>query len=398
MNGKLYYDDAYIKTFTSYITKQEWDENGSLYVVLEETAFYPTGGGQPHDTGTLNGVEVVNVEEIDGEIRHYITEQIKERAVTGHIDWKRRFDHMQQHTGQHILSAAFIEKFGIPTVAFHLGKEVSTIDIETPELTTEIAQQAEELANEIVFQNRPIDIRWVNEEEAAKLPLRKAPTVKENIRVVIVKDFDYNGCGGTHPKHTGEVGPIKILGWERHKGNIRLQFVCGWRTLHAMQEKQTVVKEAVRLLNSKEAELPAKMKQLIMEQKELEKSLREANDKLLAFESTELLSAAKEEAFGKLIAASFTGRSMQDLAKLSAVITEQEERSVVLLVTKNDENLQCVCARGKAVEKNMNDVIKAALFLIEGKGGGNPISARGGGKAVISADEFLEKLIELVVA
>ncbi|MBO9129042.1 DHHA1 domain-containing protein [Bacillus sp. 165] len=396
MKDTLYYKDAYIQTFTTHLIQEDYDESGKLYAVLENTAFYPTGGGQPHDTGTLNGVLVENVEEINGEIRHYITEKLQGREISGEINWKRRFDHMQQHAGQHILSAAFIEKFGIPTVAFHLGKEVSTIDIATADLSPDTAKQAEKLANEIVFQNRPITIRWVDEAEAKKLPLRKAPTVTENIRVVVIEDFDYNGCGGTHPERTGEVGPIKILGWERHKGNIRLQFVCGWRTIRTLHEKQAIVKEAVRLFNSKEEDLPVKMEQAILSQKELEKSLREANDSLFTFEAKDLLSSAKEEPFGKLISHVFTERSMQDLAKLAAIITEQDNFAVVLFVTTQDEKLQCICARGKAVEKNMNTIIKEALPLIDGKGGGNPQSARGGGKAVITGAEFVEQLISII--
>lgn len=388
---KLYYKDAYIQSFTSKILKQNEDANGT-YVVLEETAFYPTGGGQPHDTGTLNDIEVTNVEEVDREIRHYITQQINGSDVNGQLNWKRRFDHMQQHTGQHILSAAFAEKFGILTNAFHLGRDTATIDLETPELPMETALGTEELANEIVFANRPITIRWIDEAEAKTLPLRKEPTVKENIRVVIVEDFDYNGCGGTHPNYTGEVGPIKILGWERHKGNIRLEFACGWRTLRIMHEKQTVLKDAVRLLNSKESDLPNKLEQILTSQKEMDKALRDANDKLLAYEANELLEKAASLPSGKLVAAVFTDRSMQDLAKLSVALTQDSE-AIALLVAQTGDNIQCVCASGKAVEKNMNEALKSALPLIEGKGGGNPLSARGGGKAVVSAEAFLEKLV-----
>ncbi|MFX3623335.1 MAG: DHHA1 domain-containing protein [Ectobacillus sp.] len=390
MTKKLYYEDAYLTTFTSPIIKHGKDLNG-LYVVLEQTSFYPVGGGQPCDTGTLNDIEVINVEELDGEIRHYIAEELTEQIVTGAVNWERRFDHMQQHAGQHILSAAFMELFDMPTVAFHLGRDIVTIDIDTPELTLETARQAEQLANQVVFENRPITIRFVSEKEAGKLPLRKEPAVTENIRVVIIENFDYNGCGGTHPKHTGEVGPIKILGWERHKGIIRLEFACGWRTLRLLHEKQTVLKEMVRLLNSKESDLPIKAEQLLATQKETEKILRETNEKLLSFEAQQLIERARPEEFGKLIAASFENRNMHDLVKLSALLTKHED-TAVLFAAQNNGSLQCVCARGTAVDKNMNDVLKTILPLIEGNGGGSPISARGGGKALISAQEALQRL------
>ncbi|MFD3445655.1 DHHA1 domain-containing protein [Microbacteriaceae bacterium 4G12] len=396
MSTKLYYKDSYIHTFTSHTLKQEKDENGQLYIVLEETAFYPTGGGQPYDLGTINGIDVVKVEEINGEIRHYITEELTEHEVTGQLDWSRRFDHMQQHTGQHILSAAFIERFNIPTVAFHLGREIVTIDLATPQLSEEVATEAEQLANQIVFENRPITIRWVDEQEAATLPLRKEPTVRDHIRVVIIEDFDYNGCGGTHPKRTGEVGTIQILGWERHKGNIRLTFVCGWRAIARMKRNQDLVQHVAKQLHSKEDEIPNKVQQLLSSQKESEKALQIANEKLLFIEASKYVKEAKQTQFGKQIMANFMDRSIQEIAMLSSVITEQNEDVIVCFVTKNNENLQCICACGHAIEQNMNALLKAALPLIEGKGGGNQKSARGGGKALVSSEEFLAHLIHIL--
>ncbi|MEH6892336.1 DHHA1 domain-containing protein [Bacillus sp. JJ864] len=395
MNHKLFYADPYLQTFTAQITKQGRDKDGNLYVVLTQTAFYPTGGGQPHDTGQLNQVPVINVEEIDGEIRHYVTEEIHADEVTGYVSWKRRFDHMQQHAGQHILSAIFWDYFNIPTIGFHLGREIVTIDLETANLSFETAEEAAYLANQIVLENRPITVRWVNLEEAKQLPLRKEPTVTENIRVVIIENLDYNGCGGTHPKQTGEVGPIQIINWERHKGNIRLTFVCGWRAIELMQRNQPLVKDAAQQLHSKESDIPNKIKQLLSAQKENEKALQAANEKLILVEANELLQQAEETSFGKQIAVSFTDRSMQELAKLAAILTEKDEHAITYLVTENGENLQCICACGNAVTQNMNTLLKAALPLIEGKGGGNPKSARGGGKATVTGEAFLLHLIQI---
>lgn len=393
MNQKLYYNDAYQQSFIAQILKQDRDTEGNLYVTLTETAFYPTGGGQPHDTGTLNTISVTNVEEVDGEIRHFIAEELHTKEVTGQIDWQRRFDHMQQHTAQHILSAAFWDHFNIPTIGFHLGKESVTIDLDTPSLSSEIADHALQIANQIVFENHPIHIQWMNLEEAKQLPLRKEPTMTENIRVVMIENYDYNGCGGTHPRYTSEVGPIHITGWERNKGGIRLSFVAGWRALQLMSSHQQIMKDISNQLNSSEKDIPNKVKQLLTSNKENEKALQTMKEKILFIEANDLLQHAKETHVGALVSACFTERSIQEIAKLSAMITEQNEQSITFFVTQNGQNLQCILTCGKEVAANMNTILKSALPTIEGKGGGNPKSARGGGKAILTGEEFLGQLI-----
>ncbi|AHA06837.1 MULTISPECIES: serine-tRNA(Ala) deacylase AlaX [Bacillus] len=393
MEQKLYYIDAYTKDFTTKIIKQDYDKEDNLYVVLNETAFYPTGGGQPYDTGTLNGTLVTNVEEVNGEIRHFIAEQLETAEVEGKINWERRFDHMQQHAAQHILSAAFWDHFNIPTIGFHLGKETVTIDLETENLPAETIEKAVQIANNIVFENHPIRIQWMNLEEAKTLPLRKEPTLTENIRVVIIENFDYNGCGGTHPRRTGEVGLIQVLNWERNKGGIRLTFIAGWRTLKLMGQQQQIMKDVSKQLNSSETDIPAKVAQLLISQKENEKAIQTMNEKLLFAEANELLQQPAEIHAGFLISKVFTNRSMQEVAKLSAIIIEQQEHAITYFVIENDDKLQCILACGKTVTLDMNALLKDALPAIEGKGGGNKKSARGGGKAIMSSDEFLHQLI-----
>ncbi|MED3087325.1 alanyl-tRNA editing protein [Bacillus toyonensis] len=393
MEQKLYYIDAYTKDFTTKIIKQDYDKEDNLYVVLNETAFYPTGGGQPYDTGTLNGTLVTNVEEVNGEIRHFIAEQLETVEVEGKINWERRFDHMQQHAAQHILSAAFWDHFNIPTIGFHLGKETVTIDLETENLPAETIEKAVQIANNIVFENHPIRIQWMNLEEAKTLPLRKEPTLTENIRVVIIENFDYNGCGGTHPRRTGEVGLIQVLNWERNKGGIRLTFIAGWRTLKLMGQQQQIMKDVSKQLNSSETDIPAKVAQLLISQKENEKAIQTINEKLLFAEANELLQQPAEIHAGFLISKVFTNRSMQEVAKLSAIIIEQQEHAITYFVIENDDKLQCILACGKTVTLDMNALLKDALPAIEGKGGGNKKSARGGGKAIMSGDEFLHQLI-----
>ena len=393
LEQKLYYIDAYKQDFTTKVIKQDYDKDGNLYVILNETAFYPTGGGQPHDTGTLNSIAVLGVEEVDEEIRHFIAEQLHTEEVEGKINWERRFDHMQQHAAQHILSAAFWDYFNIPTIGFHLGKETVTIDLETENLHAETVEKAVQIANKIVFENHPILIKWMNLEEAKTLPLRKEPTMTENICVVIIENFDYNGCGGTHPKRTGEVGPIQVLGWERNKGGIRLTFIAGWRTLKLMGQQQQIMKDVSKQLNSSEADIPAKVAQLLTSKKKKKKAMQTMTEKLLYTEANELLQQPTKIHAGILISKVFTNRSMQEIAKLSAIITEQQEHAITYFVIENEDKLQCILACGKTVTLDMNALLKEALPTIEGKGGGNKKSARGGGKAIMSGDEFLNQLI-----
>lgn len=380
LEQKLYYTDAYKQDFTTKIIKQDYDKDGNLYVVLNETAFYPTGGGQPHDTGTLNDIDVINVEEIHGEIRHFIVEKLHTEEVEGKINWERRFDHMQQHAAQHILSAAFWDHFNIPTIGFHLGKETVTIDLEIENLHTETVEKAINIANKIVFENHQIHIEWMNLEKAKTFPLRKEPTITENIRVVIIENFDYNGCGGTHPKRTGEVGPIQVLGWERNKGGIRLTFIAGWRTLNLMGKQQQIMKDVSKQLNSSESDIPAKVAQLLTSQKENEKAIQTMNEKLLFAEANELLQQPLKIHAGILISKVFTNRSMQEIAKLSASITEQQEHAITYFVIENDDKLQCILACGKTVTLDMNALLKDSLPAIEGKGGGNKKSSAAAGK------------------
>jgi alanyl-tRNA synthetase len=390
MTKKLYYEDPYIKSFTSKIMEQKQDEAGKWYVTLEETAFYPTGGGQPFDQGTLNTTCVTNVEEVDGELRHYMEIPLTENEVTGSIDWDRRFDHMQQHAGQHILSAAFAEELGFETVSFHLGKETLTIDINTEELTEEMAEAVEDLANQLIIENRPIQTKWVTEEESKNYPLRKKLSVVDHIRLVIIPDFDYNGCGGTHPKSTGEVSSIKILNWEKQKKTTRVQFVCGKRVLKQLHTKNKVLSQVGHLLSSPEQEMPSAVKRLLEQLKDVEKAVEEAKDSLLQFEARDLLSKADDLIVGHV----FQDRSIQELQKLARYITSTNESVQAFLLTENEGKVQMVFAKGQAQAGSMKALIGQILPLINGKGGGNDTMSQGGGEAGrLSGEELLTIIV-----
>lgn len=395
LKNKLYYQDPYIKSFTTHLKDQQKDEQGRVYAILEETAFYPTGGGQPYDTGTLNGIKVIDVEEIDGEIRHYIAQPFNEPGeITGEIDWERRFDHMQQHAGQHILSAAFEEKFGFATVSFHLGNEVLTIDLDIEELTDEQAEEAEDLANQIILENRSIETKWVTMDELSSYRLRKQLSVTENIRLVIIPDFDYNGCGGTHPHSTGEVKAIKILDWEKQRKKIRVHFVCGDRVLNQLHQKQKEIKRLTSILNAPEENLADTAKKLIEDKKMLEKSIEELKDELVAYEAKDLLTNGKSSSNGLIISKQFKNRSIQEVQKLARAVTVLSEEAVVFFVNDTEEKLQFVCAKGKAPNGSMKEITNKLLPLINGKGGGNDLFAQGGGEALITAEQLFHQGLE----
>ncbi|MBT2660471.1 alanyl-tRNA editing protein [Bacillus sp. ISL-45] len=392
MENKLYYHDAYLKKFSAELITQKEDEAGRNYVILSQTAFYPTGGGQPSDLGILNGIEVVNVEEVGGEIRHYIKEELKDgNRIEGAIDWDRRFDHMQQHAGQHILSAAFEELYGYKTVSFHLGKDTLTIDLDIETLGAVEAEKVEELANQVILENRPIHTKWVGTEELKEYRLRKQLSVSNNVRLVIIPDFDYNGCGGTHPKSTAEVGSLKILGWERQKKLVRVEFVCGQRVLDKLGQKHEVIKELTALLNAPEQDMGAAVNRLLGQKKELEKAIDEMKDRLLKYEAADMIGAGKESIISRV----FQNKNIQELQNLARMLVSDAEDKIILLASENEEKLQFVFAKGKNAEGNLKEWSKQALSIIDGKGGGNETIVQGGGR-LISGEEFIRKVTEFI--
>ncbi|MBP2242443.1 alanyl-tRNA synthetase [Cytobacillus eiseniae] len=397
MENKLYYQDAYLKLFKTELINQQKDEQGRVYAVLQETAFYPTGGGQPHDTGALNGVKVMDVEEVDGEIRHYLEHTLElSSQITGEINWGRRFDHMQQHAGQHILSAAFEECFGFSTVGFHLGSDYLTIDLNIEELTEEQANEAEHVANQMILENRAIETKWATTDELSSYPLRKELSVTDNIRLVIIPEFDYNGCGGTHPRSTGEVRAIKILDWEKQRKKVRIQFICGERVLMQLHQKQREIKKLTKILNAPEHNLANTAQKLLDGRKELEKQMEEMQGSLLEYEAKKLLSDGRSLDAYLVVAEIFQNRNIQQLQKLARSITSLSTDVIVFLVNEEEERLQFVCARGSNPTMSMKELTSELLSAINGKGGGSDTFTQGGGERLLTAGQFLSKGIEWI--
>lgn len=391
LKNLLYYQDAMQKEFTANILKTGVEDARS-YIVLDNTAFYPTGGGQPHDTGWINDIEIIDVEKVGDEIRHYTQADISTISgeIIGKLNWKRRFDHMQQHTGQHILTAAFVELYDIPTTSFHLGSELVTIDLNVTELTEQQLEAVENRANAIILENRPIETKWVTKEELAQYSLRKDVKVDEDIRLVIIPDYDYNGCGGTHPTATGQVGMLKILTTEKMKQQIRVHFVCGHRVRTQLAMRKQVLTDVARQLSVPEEHAAEALRKFVQTTKAVEKNLTEAQDTLLEYEAKDL---AKEQ----IAAAHFENRSIQQLQKLARFITQENPTAVALLVADNLDKIQFVAARGSEQTHSMKDISAVALPLIKGKGGGNDALVQGGGEKITTPEALLEAMKAVLV-
>ncbi|MGP4060531.1 alanyl-tRNA editing protein [Halobacillus sp. H74] len=389
MTRKLYYENVYNMQFQSKVIKIDQDERGH-YVVLEETAFYPTGGGQPHDKGTLNGMEVIDVEEVEGEVRHYTDRLLSEAgSVEGIIDQGRRLDHMQQHCGQHIISAVFHDKFGIPTTSFHLGTDSVTIDLDTEFLDADLLEKAEEEVNRIIRDNYPVETKWVAVEKASEYPVRKPLAVDGDVRLVIIPDIDYSGCGGTHPNFTGEVMAAKFLGWTRNKKQVRLEFVCGYRVLRKLGQKHQVLTEMKRLVAKPEQKLVEEVDELIKINKQKDKKIAELEEQLLEYEARDIISESQGD---KVIQRVFKDYPIKTLQSLGKVIIEEAPDAYLIFISEQNDQLQFVLAHGTDINRNMNDVAKQILPLIEGKGGGKPNFVQGGGKKFIDGQDFAERV------
>lgn len=390
MTRKLYHIDQYLTTFSSAVVERI-DVEGRPAIILEQTAFYPTSGGQPHDTGTLNNTQVIDVIENENhQIIHLLEKPIEEELVGGCIDWKRRFDHMQQHTGQHLLSQACIKICDAETLSFHLGEEVSTIDVNHSGIGEYEVNAVEELANRIIYENREIVAHFVNKEETHKFPVRKLPTVERNIRIIEIKDFDFSPCGGTHCSHTGEIGMVKVRKWERYKGGTRIQFICGWRALQDYQQKTTVLKHLTEMLSSGEPDLPQNVGKLQEEAKSLRREYATLTKHLLEYEAKALL--AERETFGdfSVLLKAFDNRHPKDLRILANKILEHSPSTIVLFGGKAEAKASLIFLRSEGLPFDMNQLMKTACAVINGKGGGQPQQAQGGGTEVEKLEEALQ--------
>jgi alanyl-tRNA synthetase len=392
MTERLYYHDSYLRQFDADIVERT-THDGKTAVVLDRTAFYPTSGGQPFDQGTLSGASVVDVVDADdGRILHVVDRAPEGARVTGAIDWARRFDHMQQHTGQHVLSAAFDRLLGTRTESFHLGAEYSTIDLGRELSPAEIAHGEDE-ANRIVWEDRPVAVRFAGPDEIASLPLRKEPKRAGTLRLVDVQDFDLSACGGTHVIRTGAIGIIAVAAIERFRGGSRVTFLCGGRALAGYRALRDAVAGSVRALSVLPAELPAAIERLQADGRESRKHIKDFQSKLAIQEGDALADGAIAIGGVRLVAASLSGWDAAGLKAVAARIVERPGHIAVLVGEPAPSAL--VVARSTGVPHDAGALLRQLVERHGGRGGGRPELAQGGG-ITAAAPAVLESAREIL--
>lgn len=393
MTERLYFDDPYRADFEATVVRRV-EVEGKPGLILNQTCFYPTAGGQGCDQGSLNDIPVIEVLERDEEILHLLGGVIAVKEVRGRIDWKRRFDFMQQHSGQHVLSQSLLHVLGADTVSAHLGEETSTIEIAREDLREEEAKAAEEFANKIVFENRAIKTYFVSADEVKRIPLRKIPPQKGRFRIVEVEAFDHSACGGTHCRQTGEIGLIKVGRWERIRKNVRLQFLCGGRALLDYRWKSDVVEELADRYSARGSDVLALVLKQAEENKELRRNLRSLSERAMEFEARELLSKAMDCGEIKLIQAVFDHRPFEELKSLAGRIVDAEP--AVVLFGNRGEKGQLVFSCSEGLPYKMSELISDACLRLDGRGGGSPQLAFGGGRLVEKVEEAVQQASERI--
>jgi alanyl-tRNA synthetase len=390
MTTRIYYTDASAREFDATIVDTLTHE-GHPAAILDRTAFYPTSGGQPNDTGLLGAARVIDVvDRDDGEIVHVLDGPLAPGAVKGVIDWDRRFEHMQQHTGQHILSAACEKALGARTLSFHLGTERSTIDV-SRELSPADVARVEIEANRIVWEDRPVSVRFVSDEDAAALPLRKEPKRTGKLRIVEVTEFDLSACGGTHVSRTGAIGLIAVSGTEKYKGGMRVEFVCGGRALRVFDTFRDTLIGCVRHLSVLPAELPDAIARLQSDAKDLQRTMRTLQERLAGFEAQALVSRAIPAGEWRWVVETATW----DAAGLKALAVSATTAPRLVAVLFNPSGGLVVVARSADVGLDSSAAVKELIARFGGRGGGRPELAQAGGLTG-STDAVLDAARQLV--
>ena len=388
MTERIYYTDPQCRAFEAIVTRA-FLHDGRPAVILDRTAFYPTSGGQPFDTGRLivNGapspVAVIDTIDLDDDIVHVLEAMLPERAaVRGEIDWARRVDHMQQHTGQHVLSAAFDRLLGNPTLSFHMGAASATIDL-AREATAAAIEQAVDEANRIVWEDRPVAIRFVSREQAAALPLRKQPEREGTLRLIDIAGSDLSACGGTHVPRTGMVGVIVVLGDERFRGGTRVTFACGGRAVDAWRSYRDAVAGSVRTLSVLPQELPGAVERAQADLKNLRKTVGRLQLSLASQEASRMLRDASDAGGTRVIVEALDGWDAQGLKAIASALVEHGRVAAALF---SGSPALAVIARSPDAPGDARVVLRGLIQQFGGRGGGKADMAQGGGLTGTTAD------------
>ena len=375
MTERLYYGDSFLREFEARVISCE-PEGSRWRVVLDKTAFYPTSGGQPHDTGMLGGAKVVEVADADDQrVIHYTSAVVSAGPVIAHIDWSRRFDHMQQHTGQHILSAAFLELFGFSTVSFHLGKEISTIDLDAPSIVPRHMEEAERRANEWIFEDRVVTVRYGTAQELADAGIRKKVDREGVLRAVEIQGIDRQPCGGTHLARTGQAGMLLLRKLERRRETWRLEFVCGARALAAAREDYAALWHSATLLSCATSDVPGVIGKTLEERRATHGTAKRMEGRLAEHEARSLLAAMPADAHGaRTVRAAVEDATPSYLTLLAARLV-LEAPATALLGGKPGGHM--VFAQTKGFSGDMGALAREVFREFGGKGGGAKDFAQG---------------------
>lgn len=385
--ARLYYHDSYATTFEATVVER-LTVGERPAVVLDQTCFYPTSGGQPHDQGTLDGAAVldVTIREPDGAVVHLLDRLPRGERVRGTIDWERRFDHMQQHTGQHVLSQAFIRTAGAGTIGFHLGAEYVSIDLDAPDLPPGAAEAAFDLANQVVEGDHAVRAWFPTPEELAALTLRKTPLVEGALRIVAIGEFDTSACGGTHVARTGAIGLIHQLRTERLKRGTRVAFLCGRRARRDHAERQAVTAKLSAQLTCGVAELPEAVARLQDELTAARRELTRYRDEELGREAEALRTAAAGGDTPATVVRAWEGRPAEELRTLVLKLTAAP--GCLAFLGSAGERAQFVFGRSEELATPLKPALDAALAEIGGgRGGGSRLVQGGGGPATLARVE-----------
>jgi alanyl-tRNA synthetase len=416
MTERLYYSDSFLRDFSSRVTDirelSRTDGQSVWQVALERTAFYPTSGGQPHDVGVLTAtsrsgavleVPVIAVEEDDrGEVWHQTLKPLLAGTeVRGEIDWSRRLDHMQQHTGQHLLSAVFARELKAPTVSFHLGESSSTIDLAVDALAHHSLERVERIANELIAEDRAVTVREIDRREAeamlAAAALRKLPEREGTIRLIEIADCDLNACGGTHVRSIGQIGGLLIRGVERVRQGVRVEFVCGLRAVAAARQDFSVLARSASLLSVPRAEVPAGVERLVAEVKASAKEQHKLREEVATYHAIRL--AVEEQIVDRLrlVRRSFADRDAEYVKLLASRLVASVPQTVALLVSAQQDPALVVVARSGDLEFHAGSLMKEALAVLGLRGGGSADLAQGQ-VSQLRISELLDALAAAVTA
>lgn len=386
MTERLYYTDSYLTHFHGRLVDSD---DGGRRVYLDRTAFYPSSGGQPFDVGTLGGVRVTEVIDEGERIAHVLEAPVSGTDVEGAIDWRRRFDHMQQHSGQHLLSAVFVELFGIPTLSFHLGEQISTIDLSTGTLGAAQVEKAVERANGIVFEDRPLGVTF--EDAGAVGDLRKPSDREGTLRIVSIDGIDRSACGGTHVRRTGEIGPVLIRKLDKIRGNVRVEFLCGARAVRRAQADYDALARISRAFSAPIDETPGLVSAQMEKLQEAEKVRRRLATELAVLQGRALYGETAADAAGvrKVVRRIAKGSIDEDLRAVAQGFTGGANAVFVALI---EDPPAVLLAASKDGTLHAGDTLKRMLAEVGGRGGGNAQTAQGS----LPSPEALTRMAELL--